>query len=61
MEVWRLSTKDGSATYAMNRDDLPFGGFLVQGYDTEICECIEVDAGSNCHRAAVKNTLVKNN
>ena len=56
IKVWCLSTDDGSKTYAMNRYDLPFGGFLVQGATTETCEQLEVEVQSNEHSSAVHNS-----
>ena len=41
-----------ASCYALNREDLPFGGFLRQGYDLEDIAKIQVAADSNEYLAA---------
>lgn len=65
IDVWvlrgRFRNDQYDNTYAIQRDHLPFGGFLAQGYQEEICEQVSVDSQSNEHLSAVHNSKRKRN
>lgn len=45
-------TRYDCGSFAMDRDDLPFGGWLCQGERVEVCRIVNVPVGSSIHNCA---------
>jgi len=58
---WRPRSRKADAfVYALHADDLPFGGWTVQGYAREQVERVAVPVGSPHHTAALSNSRSRN-